>query len=622
MHAYPASPMAALLLIVTAPSYCPAAATSVDVPPVDLSRQAPSDFSDEELVVPYYLAHFHRVANSVLMSGPNRGFISLPVWRPKKFNEPYNARVLENYVTFAYFYTADRPWNPYRGHAAVRARLEALLDFWCRSQNDDGLFSEYKPKGWNLPATGFATMFMGETLRMLKQGPPIDVDLLKRVEAAHRKAIRALLTNDALFNAGKGCSNQYSGLWGGALAHFDVCPHADLRALMKPMLVKCLAHHQSPAGYWYENHACDWPYTLRTHAGNLLMAWHYGRKTDLADLFVRAEQRWTEWQSYNCLREPDGSYVLNLAINSRTRTLNRTRHNPIAERVVLQRAFLPTRDEAAQAVRAKRRELEKAWPEVPELEVGTSHTYSPHPILNLHHFRWCPTEIQRSEAIRQLPYIARDCFTHQRADARTPQTITFVRRPAYYAVFNAGKQRHGQQRFGLGMVWCEPVGTIVLARPGSYTMCWGTRPDKAKAVVETQLSSPSFRVAGEAIKVVPGPRDLPEGDLSVSYALGKAGKKTVAFTDTGINVRIEAEGAFSEQIPLRLPDGASVRVDGNVATVLDKPVRFIVTVEGPATLVTKPQPEPVEGKRATVLVLKASDRLTYTMSFGELPRRK
>ncbi len=593
-----------------------------EVPPVDLTRYTPKDFSDAELVVPFYLAHFHRVANSVLMSGPNRGFIALPVWRPKRFNKPYNARVLENYVTFAYFYTADRPWNPYRGHPAVRARLEALLDFWCRSQNEHGWFSEYKPKGWNLPATGFATMFMGETLRMLKQGPAIDAGLLDRVETAHRNAIRALLTNDALFNAGKGFSNQYSGLWGGALAHFEVCPHDDLQAMMRPTLAKSLAHHQSPAGYWYENHACDWPYTLRTHAGNLLMAWHYARGTDLADLVVKGEQRWTDWQSYNSLREPDGSYVVNLAINSRTRTLNRTRHNPIAERVELQRAFLPTREEMAKAVRAKRRELEEAWPRVPDLEVGTSHTYSPHPILNLHHHRWYPTESQRDEAVSRLPYIARQRFTHQRADARTPQVVTFVRRPAYYAVFNAGRRRHGQQRFGLGMVWCEPVGTVVLARPGSHTMCWGTRPDKAKAVVETQLTSPSFQVADQAIKVVAGARDLPHGDLTVRYALGKTGTKTVTFTDAAIRVRIETDGAFAEQIPLRLPEGARVRVAGNVATVLDQPVPCTVTAERPVTLVAKPEPDRVEGKRATVLVLTASDRLVYTMSFGEAARAK
>jgi hypothetical protein len=37
------------------------------------------------------LANFHRVANSVALSGPRRGFIDIPVWRDRKDNEPYNA---------------------------------------------------------------------------------------------------------------------------------------------------------------------------------------------------------------------------------------------------------------------------------------------------------------------------------------------------------------------------------------------------------------------------------------------------------------------------------------------------------------------------------------------------
>jgi hypothetical protein len=88
------------------------------VQPADLSALSPSDFRDDELDLPYYLAHFHRIANSVALSGPRRGFIDIPAWRDVKDNQPYNARIMESILSLVYFYTVDRPWNPYRGDRA------------------------------------------------------------------------------------------------------------------------------------------------------------------------------------------------------------------------------------------------------------------------------------------------------------------------------------------------------------------------------------------------------------------------------------------------------------------------------------------------------------------------
>ena len=100
----------------------------------DLSQLTPDDFADDELFLPYnmaysekhmpyYLAHFHRLANAVREDG----FIDIAVWRNAADNAPYNARVMESILSLAYFYTTDRPWNPYYGSEALRARLEAAL---------------------------------------------------------------------------------------------------------------------------------------------------------------------------------------------------------------------------------------------------------------------------------------------------------------------------------------------------------------------------------------------------------------------------------------------------------------------------------------------------------------
>ena len=171
----------------------------MDVPAVDLSELSPEDFGDDELDLPYYLAHFHQIANSVVMEGEHKEFIGISVWRRDKDNVPHNARIMENCLALSFFfYCTDRPWNMYQGHPAVRERLEAALGFWCSIQNGDGRFSEYGDGKWNLAATAFATKFMGQTLTLLQDGPEIDVDLHQRVIAADRKAIVAVLTMDEL----------------------------------------------------------------------------------------------------------------------------------------------------------------------------------------------------------------------------------------------------------------------------------------------------------------------------------------------------------------------------------------------------------------------------------------
>src|SRR5437773_8791791 len=80
----------------------------------DLSRLSVSGFRDDELDLPYYLANFHRVANSIALSGERRGFIDIVVWRAPQDNQPHNARIMENIVSLAFFYCTNRPWNVYR----------------------------------------------------------------------------------------------------------------------------------------------------------------------------------------------------------------------------------------------------------------------------------------------------------------------------------------------------------------------------------------------------------------------------------------------------------------------------------------------------------------------------
>ena len=158
----------------TAPSAVPSVSSApsvvVPVPALELGRLELATFADDDLDLPYFLAHLSEVANSVALDGPLRGYIALPVWRNP--SAPYNARVMENVLALAWFYTADRPWNRYRAEPALRVRpsprRRSRIGFRCRRPT--GEFSEYGAAVWGLPPTAFATKFMGEVLALL-HGP-------------------------------------------------------------------------------------------------------------------------------------------------------------------------------------------------------------------------------------------------------------------------------------------------------------------------------------------------------------------------------------------------------------------------------------------------------------------
>jgi len=599
------------------------------VPPIDLAELSPSDFMDDELDMPYYLSHFHRVANSVVMDGENRGFIDITVWRRDRDNRPYNARIMENCLALAYFYCTDRPWNTYRGLPAVRERLEAALDFWCRMQNGDGRFSEYGPGKWNLAATAFATKFMGEGLSLLRDGPEIDGGIHRRAVEADRRAIHAVLTMDELYEHGKGFSNQFANVWGGALAYLDLCPDPELKSLLEGRLEQSLDDLQSPAGYFYERHGPDWGYFCSTHHSDLRIAWHYAKSTDLSRLFIEKQRRWYDWFAYNAVREPDGSgFLLNRAIETRqqrsflaefrtalggvtSRGSGQMQNAPAAEVLELPRAFCRTREEHLGDIAAARHELTAGWPQIPGLRVGEFFTFSPYAFLHRRHPEWYPSDAEKAGALKSLPYLARERFLHQRVDSRHPLVFTFVRRPAYYAVFNAGPVLGKQPRHGLGLLWHPRAGGLLQSQTGTDDAAWGTTPDGASSPYEAEPLTAGYSVSGVRVEPSSGNRDLPDGVLSISYALGGAGSKTVAFADEAVEVSVDHPGGFLETLPLLKGDSDALEVSGATATLTRGDFALAISSWGQAELDLVATQRRVGSREVVVLRIRACDRLEY-----------
>ncbi len=598
------------------------------VPPVDFSTIKVEDFKDDELDLPYYLGRFHELANAVVEDGPDRGFINLVVWRHAKDNKPYNARVMENHLSLAWFYTQNRPWNPYYNSPAVRDRLEAVLTKLCDMQNDDGRFSEYGPKQWNLPATAFATKFFGETITLLQRSEAkIDSKLFDRVIEADKKAILATLTLDDLYKHGKSYTNQFGNVFAGAAAYLALFPDDKIKQLYNQRFKDAEKDFQSPCGYFYEANGPDFGYTLGTHHNNLHVTYFYLHDTPIGDAIIEQDKKWNDWLGYNLLRQPDGSaWVANRGIE--TRQLHASfdhEDGNLAEKVLQARAFATSKQERQRQVLRARTDLKTQWgadlTRQSGLPAGGSSPFSPYVFLQRRMPDWLPDGFEKEKALQQLPYVARDRFIHQRMDSRKPAVFTFIRKPAYYAIFNSGEHITPQQRLGLGILYTLRDGAILQTQTNSADHAFGTRAKDAEQVYESLDLKATFSIDDTAITPKIGNHDLPGGDsneelkgeLLVQYPLGEKGTKTLRFREDSIIMTIEHPGDFTEQLPLLAGTKATPNLFKNSAgigrLVVEFPLRTPANwLEGPTLFgATKVQ----------TLRLAASNSLTYTLRFHQ-----
>lgn len=546
------------------------------VPPLDATKIRPSDFADADLDMPFALVHFARVANSVLLDGPDRGFISLSVWRGTAQTRPYNARIMESILTLVWFYTARQQWNPYRGHPALRARLELALDFWCRIQSSDGQFSEYGPQQWNLAATSFAVKFMSESLRLLKTGPPISASLHQRTIDGCRKAVHAVLFDPELYSHGRSFSNQYTNIFAGGAAFLSMYPDATLDARLRERLEASPTELQSPAGYMYESDGPDLGYTLNTHHENLQMAYHYWRGTPLAKILLEEEQRFGGWLALNALPEPGQNfYVLNRGIESRQQHATYAAVNTsLADHCTIMRAFATPPERRAEEIRAARAKLEKNWPDVGPLPVGDFNALTPYRFLQRWHYDWHPTLEQMEEARKLVRPLAEQTFVEQRKDTRLPMIFTYVRHPGYYAAFaSTTKAASAQERFGLTLVWTPGNGVLLQSQTSGKETAWGTSAGGTLPVEASGFEAEYF-----------------DGGAAIRYPLPGGGQKNVIFAPDRIRVTVERAGEIVERVP-----------------VFD-PACITSTAQ---TAVHEQPSSPVPGKTFSVVELTANGRLEY-----------
>lgn len=611
-----------------------------EVPQVDFASLSPAHFADHELEVPYHLWHFARVANAVVETGPDRGFLALKVNREPVDNLPTNARVMENQLALAYFYTANRSWNPYFGHPAVRVRLEAMLARWARIQNQpgtidgdfDGLWTEYGASNWSLAPTSFGVMHAAEAINLVRvSGLPFDGTVLDQAALALRRGLLAIFTRPDMRQHAREWSNQFSGAYHAALLQLEVRPDAELESALRRAIADAAAQDQSPAGFFYEQGGPDFGYT-QVHENNLRIALpRLGARPELLGIIAEEDIAWNEWLAATLVLQPGSNprlFLTPAGLNTRTSHAFQTpRSRPLAQWAEPSRSFAFTVDEHAAAVAARRNQLQGEFGRWGALAVPSAYSYIPgfafdavRPLNT-----WHPTPAQRDVADASLPSRSDSPRTLQFHDP-WPVTVTSLRRAGYYAVATSGRIRTPRQVYGLGLLWHPRFGVAlqsVADAPASATWSYGTRRSgiSGGATYETGDLAATHAVAGTTVVPRDGAHPLPPGDFHLTYPLEtvgqRAGTKTLRFAATRIEVEISHSGVFTELLPLAMASEASL-VTGSSFVEWKRPdgssFSIALLTPGSSLAVGAPVAFATSMVRRAVTI-SASGNLTYRLSF-------
>ncbi|WP_425566039.1 hypothetical protein, partial [Nonomuraea monospora] len=559
---------AALALTAGSPATAATASALPEVAALDPGAIDLAGFTGLEQQIAPYLGNLARLANSV----DSRGFITCDCWRTGQGTN--DARVMENVLTLAYFYTADRPWNPYHRDAALRGRLEAALRFLLGTQNADGSFPQGSGDLHSRAATGFALELYAIMLELLDADGTLDPALVAEVSAAMKAASTWFLEDEEVWGPrGAQFANQVAGGLVGISRLLGRFPE------LRPRFEERLAEHervsQSEAGFFRDGTVAH-RYSIEVETEDLA-GWADPATRPVID---RMQARYLDWAQYNLLYDQalDG-YFINTAIDSRHRGWNYAGELPIGSNnlwgaVIPQaRAYAATREETEERRAAFAR---AGWQtSVAPLIAPTWAYLDPAVIRDVAlGEEYHPTEAERRAAVKTLRPYAATAYTEHRSDSVTGQRFVFAKRPGYVAGLGFGKHVNTQygfwdnQRFGLSYLYDPRLGVVVQGqnapqtgaprtRPVDAELSWGTGWTAADGVHFDSYDQPVPAFFRDGAPVDPDAvGDL--DDLEIRY-VAAGGTKSVTLGD---RLRVRIDGAatpFFERIPLVLEQGDTVR---------------------------------------------------------------
>lgn len=543
------------------------------VPAADFSQLQLSQFADHEVEVPYYLRHFAQVANAVVETGTDRGFLNIKVNREPAGNQPYNAT------------------------------------------------------NWSLAPTSFGSRAAAEALDLIiDSSQPFDATILENARVSLRRALMAVFTRSDMRNAAREFSNQFTGIYQAALIYLENWPDAELDAAFVATVNASAAQDQSPAGFWYEQGGPDFGYSS-VHETSMRMALtRFRNRSDLMPLLIDDDEDWNEWLAANHVPQPGLSTrisLTNAGINTRTsHALQSPRSRPWSEFVSSSRIFAFTDTEFAASVATRRSQVAAQFGNWGPLAVPSGYLYIP---TFVHDARapldvWHPTTAQREAADATLPCLSQTSFNRQFHDPR-PTTYTMVKRPDYYAAVTTGNIRISRQVYGLGLLWNPAFGIGLQSQAATLSgnnWVYGTKRSGMVSTYETSNLTTTITAGGPAVTPSNGARTLPEGDVALTYALTGYGSKTITLGSGSVSVSIIHSGDFTELLPLAHADDA-VLATGPNQLVLQLPngSSLLLEITSPRATISAGSPSSLTtGIVRRPITIAANTSLTYRITLS------
>ena len=523
-----------------------------------------SDWKPEEYELLYHFANFARMANSVITEpGDLQGWFGEALWRHYSY-APFNARVMENYHSLAFFYGYEAPWNVYYKDPRVLSRLELALNYTFNMMGENGAIPEYATADLDSPMlapSSFGMEYMTGALEVA--GHVMPSALKARLIEQARKAAVYVLTSEESWDHARAFTNQFLGAMAGGAQLARLTDDPELKGMVDkamPALVE-VGHFISPMGFLYENNGPETFAYFFTTLNRLIPLYHETRD----DRVLEVLRRHGAWMQKWMLPEPDHQTVL-LAGSHQTRTgsvyrlFNRESRglgemlvdgaedssegvslNPDDERLAL-KLFVSS----AETIEKRHASWHDPGNPVEEAKARSIRDgYNPVSTRSRLD-SYAPSEEEVAAVRIGLPCVGRQQYGEWASDDRGNQFGTF-RHPRYYTAFAFGT-RQTTASYGPSFLWREGSGTLVLSGNGT-SACWETR------------------IGSEGTGKATGNSDMREGrdgyevisrysDLGVS--------KTFVLRPEVIDVLVStrrASGAVSEQIPLLLRDTDILHVD-------------------------------------------------------------
>lgn len=523
-----------------------------------------SDWKPEEYGLIYHFSNFARMANSVITEpGDLQGWFGEALWRHYSY-APFNARVMENYHSLAFFYGYRAPWNIYHKDPRVLSRLELTLNYTFNMMGDNGAIPEYAVADLDSPMLAPSSFGMEYMTSALEFAGDVMPDALKtRLIEQARKAAVYVLTSDESWEHARAFTNQFLGAMAGGAQLARLTDDPELRGMVDKAMPALLevGHFISPMGFLYENNGPETFAYFFTTLNRLIPLYHETRD----DRVLEVLRRHCGWMRRWMLLEPDQETVV-LAGSHQTRTGSQDRLNVRGSRGLGDLVLSgPEGDEAGVEIAEEdERSVMKLFQWSAEaIEQRHASWHAPgnpveeakrrslkdgyNPVSTLMRFdSYCPPQAEIDHAKRSLPCTRRETYGEWESDDRGNQ-FGFFRHPRYYTGFAYGT-RQTTACYGAGFLWLQGAGTTVLSANGDGP-CWETQVGReGTGKAEGNAEMREGRGGYEIISTY--------GDLGVT--------KTFVLRPDVIDVLIStrrANGVPSEQIPLLLRDTDVLHVD-------------------------------------------------------------